>query len=404
MESYLDLTRLTLGLGDDWKIERVLLDEQKQRVDIYISHLGGALVCPETGETGTLYDHRKERTWRHLDCYEFKCFVHCRVPRIKSSAGVRTIKTPWASASNRYTDAFERWTINLLQATKNQTKTAQLLSGKFDTVNRILHRSVARGMKRRSLDAIAHVSIDEKAFQRGHSYATIVSDSARGVVIDIGEGRDKVSTKVLLNRLLAAEKGVVTTITTDMRKAYITTVQELFPKARLIHDHFHLIRYLNKGIDHVRGREVKPHKELKYSRYVLLKNEQNRTQKQDEIFKVIQEANLQVSVAWRLREEFKAIFGRKTLSDAKQYFQRWFESVKEAAVKKIMKVAQMFERRLTGVCNAICQEQSNARAERINGKIQAVKTIGRGYRKFENFRSAILFFCGDLYLYPQYSR
>ncbi len=154
--------------------------------------------------------------------------------------GVRTIKTPWASASNLYTDAFERWTINLLQATKNQTKTAELLRSKFDTVNRILHRSVARGMKRRSLDAIAHVSIDEKAFQRGHSNATIVSDSARGVVLDIGEGRDKVSTKMLLNRLLAAKKGAVTTITTDMWKAYITTVQELFPKARLIHDRFHL--------------------------------------------------------------------------------------------------------------------------------------------------------------------
>ncbi len=66
MESYLDLTRLTLRLGEDWKIDQVLPDEQKEQVDIYISHLGGALVCPETGEPGTLYDHRKERlgvTW-----------------------------------------------------------------------------------------------------------------------------------------------------------------------------------------------------------------------------------------------------------------------------------------------------------------------------------------------------
>ena len=239
----------------------------------------GALVCPETGETGTLYDHRKAPTWRHLDCYEFKFFVHCRVPRIQSSVGARTIKTPWASASNRYTDALERWTINLLQPTKNQTKTAKLIRSKFGTVNRILHRSAARGMRRRSLDAIAHVSINEKAFQRGHSYATIVSDSARGVVIDIGEGRDKVSTKLLLNRLLAAKKGAVATITTDMWKAYITTAQELFPKARLIHDRFHLIRYLNKGIDQVRRRKVKRHKELKYSRYVLLKNETEPTAK-----------------------------------------------------------------------------------------------------------------------------
>ena len=87
-----------------------------------------------------------------------------------------------------------------------------------------------------------------------------------------------------------------------------------------------------------------------------------------------------------------------------QYFQRGLESVKEAAVKEIIKVAEMFERRLTGVCNALCHEQSNARAERINGKIQEFKTIGRGCRKIENFRSGILFFCGNLDFYPQHSR
>ena len=43
VESYLDLTRLTLGLGNDWKIDKVLLDEQIQRIDIYISHFGGGL-------------------------------------------------------------------------------------------------------------------------------------------------------------------------------------------------------------------------------------------------------------------------------------------------------------------------------------------------------------------------
>ena len=43
---------------------------------------------------------------------------------------------------------------------------------------------------------------------------------------------------------------------------------------------------------------------------------------------------------------------------------------------------------------------SNAMAERLNGKIQLLKSVGRGYRKFENFRSAILFFYGKLSLFP----
>ncbi|MXX97499.1 MAG: ISL3 family transposase [Rhodothermaceae bacterium] len=394
--------RHSLHLGSDWTIDRMRLDAEAQRIDIYISHAGRRLICPKTGETGTLYDHRKARSWRHLDWFQFQCFVHCRVPRVKSCAGVNTIEVPWSSASQRFTEAFESWTIRLLQATKNQTKTAQLLRCKFDVVNRILHRSVARGERRRNLHDISHVSVDEKAIHP--KYATVVSDSERGVVLDVGQGRDKISVRALLQGLLGDLKDEIQTITTDMWKAYISCVTELFPSATLIHDRFHLIQYLNQAIDQVRRREVKQHDELKHSRYALLKNEANRTASQEDIFQAIQKLNLQVSIAWRLREEFKAIFRCRSFADAKTYFKLWLERVNEEAVQEVLQIAEMFERHRDGVCNALCHEQSNARAERINGKIQEVKTVGRGYRTFKNFRSAILFFHGGLDLYPQYSR
>jgi hypothetical protein len=38
---------------------------------------------------------------------------------------------------------------------------------------------------------------------------------------------------------------------------------------------------------------------------------------------------------------------------------------------------------------ALANKFSNAMAERLNGKIQILKSIGRGYRTFDNFRSAI---------------
>ena len=79
------------------------------------------------------------------------------------------------------------------------------------------------------------------------------------------------------------------------------------------------------------------------------------------------------------------------------YFKLWLESVKEAAVQEVMEIAER-------LCNVFCHEQSNARTERLNGKIQEVKTIVKGYRKFENFRSAILYFCGGLDIYLQQCR
>jgi transposase len=55
---------------------------------------------------------------------------------------------------------------------------------------------------------------------------------------------------------------------------------------------------------------------------------------------------------------------------------------------------------MRGVINALIFNFNNAMAERLNGKIQEIKTVGRGYRTFKNFRSAILFFHGGLSLYP----
>jgi len=42
---------------------------------------------------------------------------------------------------------------------------------------------------------------------------------------------------------------------------------------------------------------------------------------------------------------------------------------------------------------------NNGKAERMNGAIQEIRTIGRGYATAKRFRTAILFFYGDLDLY-----
>ena len=47
---------------------------------------------------------------------------------------------------------------------------------------------------------------------------------------------------------------------------------------------------------------------------------------------VVNKMGLQVSIAWKLREDFKAIFRCGSITEAKQYLTLWIESVKEQAV------------------------------------------------------------------------
>ena len=185
-----------------------------------------------------------------------------------------------------------------------------------------------------------------------------------------------------------------------MWKAFNTTVDEVLPKAKKVHDRFHLIKYLNEAIDKVRRREVKKNDVLVNSRYSFLKNTSNLTKNQYYKFEEVLRLNTSVGYVWGLKESFKSLFGCKDYQEAINRFSDWNSFVIWEAIPELTKVANMFSNHIKGVCNALVESVSNAMAERLNGKIQIIKTIGRGYRKFKNFRSAILFFNGGLNLYP----
>lgn len=76
---------------------------------------GGTFTCPVDGcgETVTAYD-TSERTWRHLNFFQYKTFIHARQPRIKCKEhGVKTVDAPWARPGSGFTLLFEGWCLEL---------------------------------------------------------------------------------------------------------------------------------------------------------------------------------------------------------------------------------------------------------------------------------------------------
>lgn len=393
-----------LNFGSEWKVERIEFNSNYE-VDIFLKWNLEEYKKSNMDSYEFVHDYRENRRWRHLDILQFKTYINAKIPRVKTKNGkIESVRTPWASEGNRHTYLFEILVIDLLLATKNQTKTAQILRYGFNSVNRIIHCASQRGLKRRDQNLILkQLSIDEKSFQKGHNYVTVLSDPLAGIIIDIVKDRTTKSTKDLLNNCLTEfQKSNVETISLDMWKAYNTAVEEVLPKAKKVHDRFHLMKYLNEAIDNVRKREVKKNEVLVNSRYAFLKNRVNLTAKQHYKFEEVIRANTAVGYAWGLKESFKSLFGCKNYQEAFGRFSDWNSFVNWERIPELTKVAKMFSNHIRGVCNALVESASNAMAERLNGKIQLIKTIGRGYRTFTNFRSAILFFNGGLDLYPHY--
>jgi len=405
MSQISDLFEHVLNFGPDWKVTNIEVDDASGKIDVHVTFTGSKAPCPDSGELLPIYDHREQRRWRHLNMMQYQTWIVCSLPRVKDADGnVKTVKAPWADINQRFTVWFEAMAIELAQLTKSPTKTAAFLDCSYDVIAGIIARAVRRGLARRGAEDICvnALAIDEKAFRAGHHYITIISCPTTGRVWDVGLGRKQSDTEDLLQGL---DKQIgldqVQAVSIDMWKAYINAVQTTLPGASIIHDKFHIIAWLNNALDQVRRAEVKTQPVLKKTRYTWLKNTENHTAKQAESFDQISQMNLKTSQAWLIKENFKGVYEQQSPIEGFYYFTQWAEDVSRRAIGACQKVATMFTNHLMGILNYISYPITNARAEQVNSKIQQLKSISKGYRNFDNFRNAILFYFGKLDLYPQ---
>jgi transposase len=104
-----ELYKIILEIDDNWKVSLIELDDKTEEVSVFISYCKSKAIDPETQEDCSLYDHREERSWRHLDTMQYKTFIRCNIPRVKNGLGkVNTIAVPWADKLDRYTYLLEK--------------------------------------------------------------------------------------------------------------------------------------------------------------------------------------------------------------------------------------------------------------------------------------------------------
>lgn len=271
-------------------------------------------------------------------------------------------------------------------------------------VHWVMQKAVKRGLSRRTEVPIKRLGIDEKSFHRGHVYASVLSDLDGKRVLDVKLERTLEASCELLEQGVAFPLEVEC-VSMDMWDAFAGAVKKVFPQADVVHDRFHIAKYLNEAVDLTRRAEHgklirKGDWTLEKSRYLWVKNRENHTEKQAERFKGLVQADLETAKAWALKETFKAFFQSDDVKDAEQFLNDWELEVKATKNRHLIKVARMLQDHKEGLLNYVKHRVTNAAAEALNSMIQEIKTIARGFRRFENFRIAILFFLGGLELNP----
>jgi len=398
---------LLLGVKSPWEVTGVELDMAARRVEIGLGWgRGHEVTCPECGKRCVMADHAPERTWRHLDTMQFETRIRARTPRSRCPEhGVKTVVVPWAEPGSRFTLLFERLAIDVLLACRSLTQACDLLRLDWDAVQRIMDRAVRRGLKRRDIEGLAHVGIDEKSFGSGQSYISLLSDLDGSRVLEVVEGCDQQTAEALWRSLPEEQRRGIVAVALDMAPAFIAASRAAVPQADRVHDKFHVAKHLNEAVDAVRRAEHKDlmaqgDETLKHTRQLWLFNPLHFTEEKAADFEHLKWSGLKVARAWAIEELLSKLWNYCYEGSARKFFKHWYGRAARSKLKPVIKVARMLKRHLENILTCLRHRITNAVTEGLNSKIQSIKSNARGFRSFQNYRTRILFFCGKLALQP----
>lgn len=403
-----ELYRHLLGLVSPWEVERVELSTTDGRVDVWVAHPKRTrFACPDCERELGVYDHSEERSWRHLDSCAFLTFLHASPPRVSCPEhGVRQARLPWAEPHSRFTLLFERLAIDVLGAC-DVNAAAGLLRLSWDQAWHLMDRAVVRGLAAKPLTAPTHLGVDEKAAGRGQDYITIVSDLDAGVVEYIADERRQSSLDGYYARFTTEQLAGIEAVAMDMWEPFAASTREHLADAdsKIVFDRYHLMGYLTKAVDTVRKAENRAlaatgDKTLAGSKYLWLYSVENLPAKHTDRFTVLRSGDLKTARAWAIKESLRHFWSYQRRGWAAKHFKRWYFWATHSRLKPIIEAAKTLKRHQAGLLSYFTHRITNAGAEGLNSRIQAIRVSARGYRNREHFKTAIYFHLGGLQLYP----
>ena len=400
MEDSNELFAGILEIKSPWRVTSVERDEEAGKVTVVVK-----FDRSKAGKLRGQIHGYVERKWRHLDTCQYQTYIEARVPRIKSSDGsTAEVDVPWAERFSRVTNKMEAHAIAVLRGAQSHRSASKILGLGEGQLDRIMERAVKRGLARRDKAPIAHVGVDEKAMRRGHRYVSILTDITRGRVIDLVEGRDGKAADKLWKSLSVSQLESIEAVALDMWPAYMKAATENVPRADIVHDRFHIAKYLGEAVDKVRRAEHRAllkegDETLKGSKYQWLRGFSD-LRKVPASFKELYRSALNTAKAWNYKELFNSFWSYQSEKWATKFFLSWYRSAIHTKLGPIKDVAKMLKRHLKGLIAYIRHGITNAAAEGLNSKIQVLRTNARGLPKFKTFRTRVLFHCGGLNLSP----
>ncbi len=244
------------------------------------------------------------------------------------------------------------------------------------------------------------MNIDEIALEKGHgNFVLVLSAPEEGYVLDVLPDRERKTLEKWLDGLPPEVNKEIKTVNLDMWEPYTLAIKAKLSQARIVVDRFHVMKNLNhcltmarREIQRAASDEVK--KQLKGSRWALVKNEKDLNDKQRAKLETVYQVSPELKACHQLKEQFRAII--ETVTDrekARTALRQWSKQVQKQNIVALQSILVTLSNWFELILNYFIERWTNAFAEGVNNKIKLIKRQAFGFTNFDHFRLRILVEC-----------
>jgi transposase len=266
----------------------------------------------------------------------------------------------------------------------------------------------ARGVDR----APRRLSLDEAHHRRGGELATVVSDLDRRCVIEVLDGRDRRTVERWLSALAPEIRAGIEVVSIDPYDGYRQAIRAALPDARIVCDHFHLVRGANTALDAVRrerqrqakarrpkgvrrsGQHAAWRPELYRARHRLLKARERLSERDRRRLAELFEREPLIAEAWGLKEAFRHIYRADSRAEAERRLDAFLATVDRAGLPAFDAFAKGIRIWREELLAYFDEPTTNGYAEGVINKVKVIKRRAYGIPTFTAFRQRVLLACG----------
>jgi transposase len=415
---------------------------EPDRVRVSVALRRRRLHCPKCRYSTRHRENKQhhDSVWRHLDLGRWRLEVHARLRRLRCPEhGVHVEGVPFARDGARFTRDFEDLVAWLATKT-DKTATCRLTRIDWQTIGRIIERVGDELLCEDRLSDLFEISIDEVAWRKGHRYLTLVGDHRRRCVVwgcegkgqaaadeffaeldpdtrrDADHGRDAQAAEIQVKPPAEADAedaigeraGQLRAVSMDMTGGYAKSVRRHAPQAVICIDNYHVVALATKALDEVRREhwnelrrtgDPDAAKQFKDSRWSLLKNPEDLTDRQADTLTALHAAGGKIPRAWAMKEMVRAIFApRLTVGAVDELIDRLLARLSRSRLTPFVRLGRTIRKHRDGILAARRHKLSNARAEALNNKAKLITRRAYGFHSANAALALIHLTCGPITL------